>query len=132
MIYLDTSVALAQLLAEDRRPTTAFWAQTMVSSQLLEYEIWTRINAMGLTQSHGEEVRLLIGRLALAQLAPPVLSRALQPFPTRVRTLDALHLATAAFLLAQGQTVEFATYDDRQREAAKALNFGLYLKPDLG
>lgn len=132
MIYLDTSVVLAQLLAEDRRPSATFWAQTMVSSQLLEYETWNRINALGLAQSHGEVTRLLIGRVALAQLAPPVLSRALQPFPVAVRTLDALHLATASFLLEQGQTLEFATYDDRQREAANAMRIALYPSSDLG
>lgn len=41
MIYLDTSVALAHLLAEDRRPPEALWDETLVSSRLLEYELWT-------------------------------------------------------------------------------------------
>ena len=42
MIYLDTSVALAWLLTEDRQPPASFWDGTLVSSRLLEYEI--RIN----------------------------------------------------------------------------------------
>ena len=37
MIYLDTSVALAQLLAEDRRPPAALWEDTLVSGRLLEW-----------------------------------------------------------------------------------------------
>jgi len=37
MIYLDSSVALAQLLKEKRRPSDAFWEHQMVSSRLLEY-----------------------------------------------------------------------------------------------
>ena len=56
MIYLDTSVALAQLLAEDRIPPSTLWQEELVSSRLLEYEIWTRINALELTRSHGEFV----------------------------------------------------------------------------
>lgn len=64
MIYLDTSVALAHLLAEDRRP---------------------------------------------------------QP----VRTLDALHLASIAYLRQQGQEVELATFDRRMASAAHAMGIRL-------
>jgi hypothetical protein len=60
VIYLDTSVALAHLLAEDRRVPDALWAETLVSSRVLEYELWNRIHARGLTKSHGEAVRELL------------------------------------------------------------------------
>ena len=40
MIYLDSSVALAYLLAEDRYPTNALWDQPIGSSRLLESAIW--------------------------------------------------------------------------------------------
>ena len=82
MIYLDTSVALAQLLAEDRIPPVELWRETLVSSRLLEYEIWNRVDSRRLTASHGEAVRALLARVSLLELAPPVLSRALEPFPT--------------------------------------------------
>ena len=59
MIYVDTSVALAELLAEDRRPGESFWNQTLVSSRLLEYEVWTRVHARKLARSHGEAARAL-------------------------------------------------------------------------
>jgi hypothetical protein len=45
VIYVDTSVALAELFAEDRRPPPDFWKGQLVSSRLLEYELWTRIQA---------------------------------------------------------------------------------------
>ena len=121
MIYLDTSVALAQLLAEDRSPPSSLWAGPLVASRLLEYEIWTRLNARRLDRSHGEEARALIQRVALIELAPPVLERALEPFPVPVRTLDALHLASITFLLGRGQAVELASYDERLVAAARAL-----------
>jgi predicted nucleic acid-binding protein len=123
MIYLDTSVALAHLLAEDRRPADALWSETIVASRLLEYELWTRIYARGLVGSHGDAVRALLARVALLELAQPVLERALEPFPVALRTLDALHLASADFLRRQGQTVAIASYDERMLEAARQLHF---------
>lgn len=126
MIYLDTSVALAHLLAEDRAPPNGLWGESLISSRLIEYEIWTRIHARKLTQSHADEVRSLLSRLALIELAPPVLVRALEPFPKPVRTLDALHLASMDFIRNQGQSITLASYDDRLVSAARALRFRLY------
>lgn len=122
MIYLDTSV-LAHLLAEDRRPTAELWGETLVSSRLLEYELWVRINARGLGRSHEEPVQQLLARVGLVELAPPVLARALEPFPVPVRTLVALHLATLDFLRARGQTVALASYDTGMTAAAHSLGF---------
>ncbi|HEX9466510.1 MAG TPA: PIN domain-containing protein [Alphaproteobacteria bacterium] len=121
MIYVDSSVALAHLLAEDRSPPVSFWEGDLISSRLLEYEIWTRIHARKLGPSHGDDVRELIGRMAMIELAPPVLARAVDPFPVAVRTLDALHLASLEFLRARGQTIELATYDQRLAAAAQTL-----------
>ena len=125
MIYLDTSVALAQLLAEDRVPPAALWRQPLIASRLLEHEIWTRLHARKLGRSHAEEARLLVGRVALVELAPPVLERALAPFPVVVRTLDAMHLATIDFLRMRGHAVELATYDDRLATGARAIGIDL-------
>jgi len=125
MIYLDTSVALAHILVEDRVPPASLWSESLVSSRLLEYEVWTRIHARRLGASHGDEVRAVLGRLSLIEMAPQVLARALEPFPTAVRTLDALHLAAMEFLRASGQTVELACYDERLLAAARAMRFGV-------
>ena len=127
MIYLDTSVALAHILAEDRAPPSSLWQQSLVASRLLEYEVWTRLHARGLGGSHGEDARGLIGRVALIELAPPVLARALEPYPMAVRTLDALHLASIEFLRPRGHTVELATYDARLLAAARALGIAAFL-----
>lgn len=121
MIYVDTSVALAHLLAEDRRPPDALWRKPLAASRLLEYELWTRLNARGLGPSHGESARRLVERLALLELLPNVLARSLEPFPAPVRTLDALHLASIEFLRARGVDTELASYDDRLITAARSL-----------
>jgi predicted nucleic acid-binding protein len=121
VIYLDTSVALAHLLAEDRRPPDALWQRPLVASRLLEYELWARLHARGLGASHGELARRLLERLAILEMLPNVLQRALEPFPAPVRTLDALHLASIEFLRGRGQAVALASYDDRLIHAAGAL-----------
>jgi predicted nucleic acid-binding protein len=126
VIYLDTSVALAHLLAEDRAPPERLWQEDLISSRLLEYEIWTRIHARKLGRTHADEVRSLLGRVALVELSPPVLARALEPFPKPVRTLDALHLASIEFLRTQGQRISVAVYDGRLLDAARALRISIY------
>jgi predicted nucleic acid-binding protein len=126
MIYLDSSVALAYLLAEDRFPSEALWNQPLVSSRLLECEVWNRVNAHQLQNSHGDAVRNLIGRVAMIEMVGPVLARALQPFPTPVRTLDAIHLSALEFVRAQQQIVQLASYDERLLTAARLLGIAVW------
>jgi predicted nucleic acid-binding protein len=121
VIYLDSSVALAQILAEDRRPPDDLWDEPLASSRLLHYEVWNRVHSRRLALTHGDRVRDLLDAVAIVELLPLVLSRALEAFATPVRTLDALHLATMDFLRDQGQPVELATYDERLLAAARAL-----------
>ena len=121
MIYLDSSMALAHLLAEDRFPPDTLWDQPLVSSRLLECEVWNHINARRLEDSHGDDARALVNRIAMIEMVPPVLRRALDPFPAPVRTLDAIHLAAIEFIRAQGASVQLASYDERMLGAARLL-----------
>lgn len=126
MIYLDTSVALAHLLGETRAPPPSLWQESLVSSRLLEYELWTRIHGRKLGRSHGDALLQLLGEVSFVELAPSVLARALEPFPVPVPTLDALHLATMEFLRRSDRELRVATYDDRQLRAARALDLRVY------
>lgn len=65
MIYLDTSVALAEIPSENRKPDPAIWRGPLVSSRLLQDETWGRIHARRLAASHGESVRDLLARVSL-------------------------------------------------------------------
>jgi predicted nucleic acid-binding protein len=121
VIYLDSSVALAHIFRETRTPSASLWQGSIASSRLLEYEIWNRLHARQLGDSHGTQARELIERVVLVELTPGVLARALGPFPVPVRTLDALHLASLHYLLDQGQKVALASYDRRLLAAARAL-----------
>jgi hypothetical protein len=125
-------VALAHLLAEDRFPPDLLWDQQLVSSRLLECEVWNRINAYQLQNSHGDAVRNLIGRITMIEMVGPVLARALQPFPVPVRTLDAIHLAALEFIRAQKQSVQQPATTDvylRQRAFSESQNGARVIEP---
>lgn len=81
MIYIDTSVVLVQLLAEDHKPPRALWDERLIASRLVEYETWTRLHARNLAESHGEAARTLLARISMVELSPLVLGRALEAFP---------------------------------------------------
>lgn len=128
MIYIDTSVVLAYLLGEDHQLPESLWDALLVSSRLVEYETWTRVHRSDLGASHADAAHSLLGRLALADLSPVVLARALDPFPGRrnIRTLDALHLATCVHLHERSANLELASYDARMNDTAGALGIPLY------
>jgi predicted nucleic acid-binding protein len=125
VIYIDSSVALARLLLEPRSPPERLWQERLVSSQLLEYEVWNRIHAYNLAGRVGDEVQKLLMRVGMVEMTRSVLAKALEPLPISLRTLDSLHLATMDFVRAQGEIVELASYDHRLVAGAQALGISL-------
>jgi predicted nucleic acid-binding protein len=126
VVYLDTSVVLAHLRAEDVTPPPGLWEEPLVASRLLEYELTARLHAHGRAASHGEAARDLLARVAMLEMVEPVLARAKEPFPTPLRTLDALHLASMLFLVDQGVRPRIASYDRRLRSAAESVGIEPY------
>lgn len=125
MIYVDTSVVLAQVFAEGRVPPASIWRESLVSSRLLEYELWTRMRARRVPQEGVDAALKTIERIAFLDLSRELVARVLDPFPVPLRTLDALHLASADFLRRLGVALRIATYDERLREAAAAMDFAI-------
>jgi len=125
VIYVDSSVVLADLFAEHRSPPQTLWDEDLASSRLLVYEVWNLIKARGLIISHGDRARGLLARVNLTGMSEVALARALEPFPVAVRTLDALHLATMDFMRQRGELVQLASYDNRLTAAAQALGITL-------
>ena len=125
MIYVDSSIALARLLSETRSPPDRVWRQHLVSSRLLEYEVWNRIHAYRLTDALGENTRNLLALVDMVEMTRSVLARALAPFPIPARTLDGLHLATAEYLYRQDSSLELGSYDEDLRAAGTALGIPL-------
>ena len=79
----------------------------MVSRILLEYELWTTLHARGLAESHDASAHQLIGRIAILEMTPLVLARALRQYPgdVKLRTPDALHIASCNYLMDNHQPV---------------------------
>jgi predicted nucleic acid-binding protein len=123
--YVDTSVALAYLLVEERRPAIAFWQTALIASRLLEYEVWCRLHGLGLSGARGDIARELLARIAMIELSPLVLARALEPFPHPLRTLDALHLATLDFLRQRRLEPALASYDQRMVATARSMGIAI-------
>lgn len=121
MIYLDTSVVLAHLLVENRRPPPSLWREALFSSRLLEYEVWCRLHGRGYAATCGDHARELLARVAMIELSPLVLDRVLEPFPLPLRTLDALHLASLNFLRERRLEPRLASYDRRMLQTAQAM-----------
>ena len=67
----------------------------------------------------------------MLELAPAVLARALDAFPGpgRLRTLDALHLASCVYLADHGQEVLLASYDRRMNGVAHLMDIPLFDLP---
>jgi predicted nucleic acid-binding protein len=103
-----------------------------VSSALIRVELLRTLDRLrlrtGLTDAEIARRRAVILQavdlLELVEIDPVVLDRAAQPLPTEIRTLDAIHLATA-LLWREGSTAELvmATHDHRLGTAAQAHGF---------
>ena len=131
-MYLDTSTVLRVLLGQ--RPILDAWGQwdQAYSSDLAGVEarrVIDRLRLDGALDDTGVVVALdqlaqieaSIGRIGMTRV---VLRRASLPMATAVKTLDALHLASALlFQERRGVALVFATHDAQQAIAARALGF---------
>jgi predicted nucleic acid-binding protein len=118
-LYVDTSVLVAALAPDDRNHLAARTrlaeATGLVTSALAEVEVGRALRRRGAsTAVHMVAGRLLAG-CELVDLTEDIRRRAIAIAPTSVRSLEAVHVATA---VVAGVT-EFASYDMRQRVAAE-------------
>ena len=121
MIYLDSSVALAQILTEQRRPSAEFWEQPFTSSRLLQFEVWNRLHARGANAYRHGRARAVLRRVSYIEMSDNALVRALRPFLIPVRTLDGLHLASMDDLRGRSISITLASYDVSLLAAANAM-----------
>ena len=132
ILYLDTSVVLRVLLKEPK-PLRSWgdWEEA-VSSDLMGVEARRAIDRSRLDAALDDEqvaelhqqLRQVEIRLRRIALNRRIMGRAAQPMATAVKTLDAIHLASALlFQEARGASVLFATHDGQQATAARALGF---------
>jgi predicted nucleic acid-binding protein len=131
-VYLDTSVVLRVLLRQPKR--LASWGRWdhAYGSELLGVEasrVIDRLRVEGVLEDAAvadaqEELSRIEGAIGSIPLTRPVLQRASLPMATIVKTLDAIHLASALLLRERRDAaVVFATHDPQQARAARALRF---------
>ncbi|MCY4661456.1 MAG: type II toxin-antitoxin system VapC family toxin [Acidobacteria bacterium] len=137
-VYLDTSVVLRALLdTEDAVPGWGGWDRAY-TSELMGVEarrVFDRLRLERALDDHA--LAAAHGALAateravgLIRLTRVVLRRAGLPLPTSVKTLDAIHLASALLLAEQRENgLAFGTCDRRQATAARALGFDVVWAP---
>ncbi len=133
-IYLDTSVLLRLVLGEAGalELDDLCHADLLVSSELLAVESRRTIDRLRVQGglSHDDAAAQLsvvtnwLETVDLVLLRPPILTRASEPLPTALGTLDALHLATAlVWRDRMNQPMTMATHDGALGQAARAFGF---------
>ena len=120
MIYLDSS-AIVKLIV--REPESAALKQRLassgewISSALARVEVLRTLRRRNLTEEAVRNAERMLSRMALVPLDDRVLSAAAEVGPGSLRSLDALHLATALSVFGLDS---FVTYDQRLFAAASA------------
>jgi hypothetical protein len=139
-LYAESSAVLAWLLDEDAGPTVRDLlgnAQLVVASDLTLIEcdrVLIRAAALDeLTEADAADRRAHLTTAAahwnVLRISGEIVDRARQPFPgTPIRTLDAIHLASALVARSVTPGLEVLSLDDRIRGTARHL--GLPLQPE--
>jgi len=136
-LYAESSAVLAWLLDENsatdvRRSLAA--AEIIVASDLTLIEcdrVILRVAALGeLTEAEAADRRAHLTAAAshwqILRVAPEIVERARQPFPGEpIRTLDAIHLASALTARTAIAGLMLLSLDDRVRKAGKRLGLGI-------
>lgn len=119
MIYADTSALAKLVIAEAETPALRGWISRqdarLVTNAIGVVEL--RRLAARVSQQALDTATLLLGRIDRVSLTPAALALAGQLPPPEARTLDALHIASAAELL---ELRAVLTYDRRMAAAATA------------
>jgi predicted nucleic acid-binding protein len=129
IVYLDSSVVLRVVLGQPGR--LAEWQSVRhgVASALAELECLRTLDRLRLRGGfpdqelapRREAVFRLFEEVELVEPTRPVLTRAAQPFPTPLGTLDAIHLATALLVQERGTPgLVMATHDTALGLAARS------------
>jgi predicted nucleic acid-binding protein len=127
--YLDSSTILRIVLGQANALKEWRSITQGVASALVEVECLRTLDRLRLSESlkdaeiaaRRETVFRLLEAIEVVELTRPILSRAAQPLPTALGTLDAIHLATA--LLWKERTradLVMATHDEGLATASRA------------
>lgn len=136
-LYAESSAVLAWLLSEKAKPSiraALATAETVVSSDLTLIEcdraIWRAVALGKASETVASGLKRRLARITvhwdILHLSPQIVERARQPFPAEpIRTLDALHVASALFARAAVPELALLSLDERIRRVGKSLGFAL-------
>jgi predicted nucleic acid-binding protein len=130
--YVDSSVILRVLKGQkDAWKDWGRWEKAYCST-ILRIECRRFIDRMRLENGWrdddvavaGVQLRRLERVLTWVRLSGAIMDRAALPMPTVIKTLDAIHIATASLVRERLQpTLVFVTHDQQQAKAARSLAF---------
>jgi predicted nucleic acid-binding protein len=119
--YLDAS-ALVKLAVHEAETAAlerdVLHRDALFTSEICAIELHRALGRTGQPATH-DQADAVLDAVFLADLTPAIRSQAGRLTPWSLRTLDAIHVATAASLSLPD--LDFITYDDRQAAAARAL-----------
>ncbi len=135
-VYIDSSVAGRLTLAQPEALHEVIWSAA-VSSELIVTELHRAVRrSHALARSpECELVRLCekadrsLAELTLVPIDRTILRRAGGHLPVPLKTLDAIHLATALLWSDYEGDITFLTHDRRLALAARACGLAVYPRP---
>jgi predicted nucleic acid-binding protein len=133
--YFDASAIVAALVENDQDAQDSMQADGVRAASALTFAESDRAISRAcregrLSAANGEKaIRGLLmfeGQADIVFVSAPILARSRRPFPVEpVRTVDAIHLATAESLDLHPSFLTFVTRDKRLRENAQALGYAV-------
>jgi len=127
LVYLDSS-AIVKLVIRERESDALFeWLAgkpDRISSAIARVEVLRALRRSGAAATLQRRAFDLLERIALLPIDPPVIEAASELGPADLRSLDAIHLATA---LSVGEDLAgLVTYDDRLNAAATSVHIEVW------
>jgi uncharacterized protein len=131
--YVDTSVLLRIVLGEPHALRQWRSIDMAISSELIRVEALRSIDRARMlsplqdanVSERREAILAALDGFHIAAIDRRVLARAADPFPTLIRTPDAVHLATALLVRTDHEEMVFATHDEQLAIAARAVGFSV-------
>jgi len=122
LLYLDSSAIVKLIAVEPESAALVEWLRTggpAIASAIAKVEVQRAVNRLPTSQTMFERATDVLDRIALIKIDDAILHQAALLRPAELRSLDAVHLATA--LSVREHLGAFVVYDRRLAEAAEVL-----------
>lgn len=139
--YLDSSVLLRYILLGDSGLKQVFESDMVISSELLEIEcrrVLHRYRLQGNLDDDGfvealKRLDKVLEGVSIILLSQKVKKRSTETFPVVIKTLDALHLASAIIFQAArpDEILQIFSYDIGMNRCARAIGFQVPFEKEL-